>query len=168
MEATQAYRLELKWCSVRCFIIAGDKCWEVHDVFPRNGPTTSPPENSIDLDKWLALLRPIGKKVVTGAASVYPEFNLLWLEDFPDGPEEMSVKDFEKKFASLPRWEVTRYAVRYGINDRVGGQILTYVAFLCDCQTGLGLVDDDERAHEVAQLSRAVELLAKGEPFSIM
>ena len=127
--ATQAYRLELKWESVCRYIINADKCWHVADVYPRNAKTIE------------EAFSPIGKRVVAGAAIVYPEFNLLWLDDSPAaGAEEMSVETFEKTFTSLPRWESTRYAVMYGINDRDDdGRILTYAALLCDCQTGLGI-----------------------------
>jgi hypothetical protein len=141
---TQAYQLQLEWHNARDpHIITGEKYWA---YLP-------------------------GGKIVTGAAIVYPEFNLLWLEDFSTGgAEEMSGEDFEKQFTSLPRWKATRYAIMCGVNSRDDDNRPSYVAFLCDCQTGGQLLDEEGnpvegREHEVAQLRRGVELLMRGELF---
>ena len=154
--ATQPYRLELKWWErVQPYIIDGERYLRPDKVYG----------DSLEI---------VGKRVVAGAAIVYQEFNLLWLvEDFPDEVEKMSVDDFEKQFASLPRWEATRYAVIYGVNSRDLDDCPSYSAFLRDCQTGARLLDIrsnpvEGREHEVAQLRRAVDLLAKGEPFYLL
>jgi hypothetical protein len=141
------------------YIIVGDKYRTVCDVYPRNAKTIE------------EAFSPIGKRVVAGIALVYPEFNLLWLDEFPvDRAEEMSVEDFDQRFASLPRWEATRYAVMYGINNRGDdNRVTSYAALLCDCQTGERLFDKEHkpvegREHEIEQLRRGIELLANSFP----
>ncbi len=139
------YRLELNWASVHRYIADGDKYWTVCDVYPRNAKTVE------------ETFSPIGKKIVAGAAIVYPEFNLLWLDDFPvAGAEEMSVDDFEKMFASLPRWKSTRYACVYGVNNiSDDNRVTSYAAMLCDCQTGKGLFRPGRKRFEVSSILRA-------------
>ena len=107
----------------------------------------------------------------SGVTIVCPEFNLIFLANLS---HDERIEDFGKTFASLPRWETTRYAVTYGVNNvDDNGRVLSYDASLYDCQTGKALIDLQTnkavagRKHEVAQLKRGIELLMRGEAFAL-
>ena len=140
----QAYGLRLDWTGGNRFIIAGDRWWEGTSALSAGG---------------------------SGIATIYPEFNLLFLVNLDD---DKYSGDFEKTFATSPRWTKTRYAVTYVVNNvDENDRIQSYAAWIFDCETGERLIDVMTiepvagREHEVAQLKRGIELLTRGEFFSL-
>ena len=69
--ATQAYQLQLEWqdVSVDRYIIA--KCWRSTTHIPAT------------LENWWDAFKSVGKKIHSGVAIVYSEFDLLWLTYLP-------------------------------------------------------------------------------------